>query len=73
MGIEERIEDERRKKREELKELGVNIYPTRFDRTHTISDAFATFDTKISEELETNPVRVRTAGRIRAVNKFGKA
>ena len=73
MGIEERIEDERRKKRQELKELGVNIYPTRFDRTHTVSDAFTTFDAKSAEELESNPVRVRTAGRIRALNKFGKA
>ena len=73
MGIEDRIEEERRKKRQELGELGVNVYPTRFDRTHTVSEAFTTFDTKNEEELDKDPVQVRTAGRIVALNKFGKA
>jgi len=73
VGTEERIEEERRKKRAELEELGVNVYPTRFARTHTISAAVSTFEGQTGEELEQSPVRVRTAGRIMAVNRFGKA
>jgi lysyl-tRNA synthetase class 2 len=73
VGIDERIEEERRAKRSDLRELGVDVYPTSFDRTHTVSDAFATFQDKTAEELEAAPIVVRTAGRIVAANKFGKA
>ena len=73
VGIEERIEQERRQKRADLEELGVNVYPTRFDRSHTVSEAFDAFQSRSAEELESDPVRVKTAGRIVAVNKFGKA
>ncbi len=73
MGIDERIEQERRTKRADLRELGIDVYPTGFDRTHTVSDAFDTFQSRSAEELEKEPVVVRTAGRIVAINKFGKA
>ncbi len=73
MGIDDRIEQERRTKRADLRELGVDVYPTGFDRTHTVSDAFDTFQSRSAEELEKEPVVVRTAGRIVAINKFGKA
>ncbi len=73
MGIDERIEEERRTKRSDLRELGVDVYPTSFHRTHTVSEAFETFQDKTAEELEATPVQVRTAGRIVAANKFGKA
>ncbi len=73
MGIDERIEQQRRTKRADLRELGVEVYPTSFDRTHTVSEAFDTFQSRSAEELEKEPVEVRTAGRIVAVNKFGKA
>ena len=73
MGIDERIEQERRTKRAHLSELGVDVYPTGFERTHTVSEAFDTFQSRGAEELEKEPVVVRTAGRIVAINKFGKA
>ena len=73
MGIDERIEQERRTKRADLRELGLDVYPSGFDRTHTVSDAFDTFQSRSAEELEKEPVVVRTAGRIVAINKFGKA
>ena len=73
MGIDERIEQERRTKRADLGELGIEVYPTGFDRTHTVSEAFGTFCSLSAEELEKDPVVVRTAGRVVAINKFGKA
>ncbi len=73
MGIDERIEQERRTKRADLGELGIDVYPTGFDRTHTVSEAFDTFQSLSGEELEKDPVVVRTAGRVVAINKFGKA
>ena len=73
MGIDERIEAERRQKRADIEELGVDVFPTSFDRTHTVSEAFDTFNDKSKEELEANPIVVRTAGRVVAINKFGKA
>jgi len=73
VGIDERIEQERRTKRADLGELGIDVYPTGFDRTHTVSEAFDTFQSLSGEELEKDPVVVRTAGRVVAINKFGKA
>jgi lysyl-tRNA synthetase, class II len=73
MTIEDRIEEERRAKREALATAGVDVYPTRFDRTHSPSEAYDRFQEKTAEELEEQPVRVRTAGRIVALRPFGKA
>lgn len=59
------LRDERLRKLHELKELGVNPYPARAERTHTlraISEQFA--------ELEGKAVSV--AGRIVNIRKFGK-
>ncbi len=67
------MEEERRRKRDAIAALGVEVYPTRFERTHTVSEAFARFDERTAEELERDPVRVRTAGRILALRPFGKA
>ncbi len=40
---------DRREKLEALRELGVDVYPTRFDRTHTISQALAEFSPRSGE------------------------
>ena len=73
LSIEERMEEERRRKRDAIAALGVDVYPTRFERTHTVSEAFTLFDSRTAEELEKEPVRVRTAGRILGLRPFGKA
>ena len=73
MGIDERIEQERRAKRDELSDIGVNVYPTRFIRTHGISDILENFQHRTHDELEASSVQVKTAGRIIAINRFGKA
>ena len=73
MSVEERIEEERRAKRAALAELGIDVYPRRFERTHTVSEAYDTFQDRSAEELEKTPVVVRTAGRLVALRSFGKA
>ncbi len=59
------LRDERLRKLEDLKALGVNPYPAQANRTHTVSDILANFD-----ELENQTVTV--VGRLIATRKFGK-
>jgi len=58
---------------EEIKSVGVEPYPHRFDRTHTISQAVETYAQKTGEQLEALRPQTRVAGRIHAINKMGKA
>lgn len=57
--------DERLRKLAELKELGINPYPAKANRTYAAADIAQKF-----EELENQPVTV--AGRIKSIRKFGK-
>jgi len=59
------LRDERLRKLEELKQLGVNPYPAEAERTHTLADISGKFD-----ELEGQAVSV--VGRIVNIRKFGK-
>lgn len=59
------LRDERLRKLEELKTLGVNAYPAKANRTHHIGDIVRDF-----EELEGQTATV--AGRIVGIRKFGK-
>ena len=59
------LRDERLRKLDDLKALGVNAYPAQAHRTHVIADVTAKFD-----ELENQTVTV--TGRIIATRKFGK-
>ena len=73
MGIEERIEQGSRKRRDGIEGLGVVVYATRFDRANTVTDAIAAFEGKTGDQLEQAPVELKIAGRVVAVNRFGKA
>lgn len=57
--------DERLRKLDELKELGINPYPARSNRTHNASEITAQFET-----LQGQTATV--AGRITSIRKFGK-
>jgi lysyl-tRNA synthetase class 2 len=57
--------DERLRKLAELKQLGVNPYPAKVNRTHNVSDVISNFD-----ELQGREVSV--VGRIKSIRKFGK-
>ncbi|MCP4725528.1 MAG: lysine--tRNA ligase [bacterium] len=55
-------------KLEKLRELGVDPYPTKFDRTHYSSEIIEDF-----EKLEKSEEEVAISGRIIAIRKMGKA
>jgi lysyl-tRNA synthetase class 2 len=56
-----------------ISDLGIDIYPHRFVRTHGISEIVGKFASKTAEELHAEQSRPRVAGRIHAVNIMGKA
>ena len=59
------LRDERLRKLEELRKLGVNPYPSHVDRTHTLEQIVNGFT-----ELENQ--RVTVIGRVIGVRKLGK-
>jgi lysyl-tRNA synthetase class 2 len=63
---------DRRSKLEALRQLGVDVYPTRYDSTHSIGQAVAEFSPRAAEELEEQEPRVRVAGRIVSIRGHGK-
>src|SRR5215831_3125914 len=65
--------EERRRALRQIIDLGFDPYTHKFDRTHSISQIVQQFGAKTAEELEKEPIRVRVAGRIHAINKMGKA
>jgi lysyl-tRNA synthetase class 2 len=64
---------QRRANLEELKQLGVDVYPTRFDAQSTVADIVGAHGGATGEELEANHVPTRVAGRILSIRSFGKA
>ncbi len=59
------LRDERLRKLDELKELGVNPYPADSHRTHTVNAVTDDFD-----KLENKVVTI--TGRVKSIRKFGK-
>jgi lysyl-tRNA synthetase class 2 len=64
---------QRRANLEELKQLGVDPYPRRFDGAVPIGEIVAEHGAKAAEALDTPRITVRIAGRILAIRGFGKA
>ncbi len=58
---------------EELRALGIEVYPRRFDVRDTIEAIVAGHGGSAGDVLEAATVPVRTAGRILAIRGFGKA
>ena len=56
-----------------LRELGVNVSPNRFERTHTLGQVAAAYGEKTLEELEGLGVSARVAGRVVTKRSHGKA
>jgi len=57
----------------EIKSLGIESYPHKFERTHSVTQIVQQFRQATAEQLDTERTCVRVAGRIHAVNKMGKA
>src|SRR6266853_2490085 len=64
---------QRRSNLDELAKLGVEIYPRRFDRTHTISELSARYGERTHDELDAEKIPATTSGRILGMRSFGKA
>src|SRR5262252_8394066 len=64
---------QRRSNLDEFQKLGVDVYPRRFDRTHTISQLVANYSERTRDELEAARVETTTSGRILGIRSFGKA
>jgi lysyl-tRNA synthetase class 2 len=62
------LEKQRLAKLEWLREQGVDPYPRRVERTHTIAEAIAAFESEEDQELN-----VTVAGRLKSVRIMGKS
>jgi lysyl-tRNA synthetase class 2 len=60
-------------KAEALRAEGINPYPTRYERTHSLGQIVAAYGEKSLEELEGLAVEVRIAGRVMTKRGHGKA
>ncbi len=65
------LEKVRLEKLEHLREMGIEPYPNRAERTHTAEEAKAAFLTSEQAGEETGP-RVTVAGRLRSMRPMGK-
>ncbi|RLB01971.1 MAG: lysine--tRNA ligase, partial [Deltaproteobacteria bacterium] len=68
-----RIIEQRLKKLEELRKLGVNPYSNTFKPRHRISEIIKEYIEKSNEELEKEKPFLSVAGRIMALRSFGKS
>ncbi|HXK10340.1 MAG TPA: lysine--tRNA ligase [Vicinamibacteria bacterium] len=56
-----------------LRELGILVYPTRFERSHRLGEIVAGYGGKTIEELDALAVSARVAGRVLTKRGHGKA
>lgn len=73
MALDEKIYELRREKLKQIEALGQQVYPRKYDFTHTIPQILAEYLEKTAEQLENPRVSVRVAGRIMAIRLMGKA
>ena len=73
MSFDLKIYEQRKEKLKQLAELGHVPYPHKFVFTHTIPRILTDFSARTPEELETNRLEVRAAGRIMSIRGQGKA
>ena len=64
---------QRRSNLDELSKLGVEIYPRKFERRHTISQLVDDHGQRTHDELEAARTETITSGRILGIRSFGKA
>jgi lysyl-tRNA synthetase class 2 len=64
---------QRRSNLAELVKLGVEVYPRKFERRHTVSELVEAHGQKSHDALEDEQAQTVTGGRILAIRSFGKA
>jgi lysyl-tRNA synthetase class 2 len=72
VSLEEQIA-QRRTNLAELAKLGVDIYPRKFERRHTVFELAHEYRQRTHDELESERIETVTCGRILAIRAFGKA
>ena len=73
MSAEDELIEQRRQNLEALAKLGVEVYPRRFNRRHTVSELVEAYGRQNREDLEAASIETKTSGRILAIRSFGKA
>jgi lysyl-tRNA synthetase, class II len=73
MSSEDELIQQRRSNLAELAKLGIDVYPRRFDRRHTVSQLVDEYGARTHDELEADRIETKTAGRVLAIRAFGKA
>jgi lysyl-tRNA synthetase, class II len=73
LALDEKIYELRREKLKQIEALGQQVYPRKYEFTHTIPQILAEYSEKTAEQLENPRVNVRVAGRIMAIRLMGKA
>ncbi len=73
MALDEKIYELRREKLKQIEALGQQVYPRKYEFTHTIPQILAEYTQKTAEQLESPRVNLRVAGRIMAIRLMGKA
>ena len=64
---------QRLEKAKALRALGIDPYPTRYERTHGLAEIAAAHQGKTIEELDKENLQVRIAGRVMTLRGHGKA
>ncbi|MEJ2006920.1 MAG: lysine--tRNA ligase [Acidobacteriota bacterium] len=64
---------QREKKLQAIADLGFDLYPRKFDFSHTIPQILATYSGETAEGLNVTKIHVRLAGRVMTVRPHGKA
>ncbi len=64
---------QRRANLAELAALGIEVYPRKFERTHTISALVSQYGARTHDELEAEHPGTVASGRVLAIRSFGKA
>ena len=73
MSSEAELIAQRRANLDAMRQLGVDVYPRVFERTHTIAEVCDRFGGRSHDELEAEHVATTTSGRVLAIRAFGKA
>ncbi|MGH9356399.1 MAG: lysine--tRNA ligase [Terriglobia bacterium] len=64
---------QRQKKLRTIEELGFELYPRRFDYTHTLPEVLTQFSERPAQQMESERFPVRVAGRVMTIRPHGKA
>lgn len=73
MSLENELLEQRLRRIPEIESLGHHAYGKRFDFSHTLPQITSRYSSATAEELQTERVNVRIAGRIHTIRKMGKA